>query len=109
VVPAEQVVLRGVILTRYDIKARARVGGGSGARRPGTTPDYLHEIIKRLNSLFGDAAPLMIGGLVGTFVEFIRLMMAPAFFLIGIIFADCMTAGLLVRGLWHSRKQYDAG
>jgi len=79
-VPAENVDLRGITLTGYDIKAREPVGGGDGSgddegdgqapgimlkpvgaggsSRPGTTPAYLQEIIERLNSLFGDAAPL---------------------------------------------------
>jgi type I restriction enzyme R subunit len=79
-VPAENVDLRGITLTGYDIKAREPVGGGDGSGededddagpditlkpvgaggsgRPGTTPAYLQEIIERLNSLFGDAAPL---------------------------------------------------
>ena len=50
----------------------------------------------------------MIGG-VGTFIEFAGPLMAPASVLIGIILADSMTAGLLVRGLWHSRERHDAG
>jgi type I restriction enzyme R subunit len=79
-VPAENVGLRGITLTADDIKAREPVGGGDGSgddeddgqapgimlkpvgaggsSRPGTTPAYLQEIIERLNSLFGDAAPL---------------------------------------------------
>lgn len=46
----------------------------------------------------------MIGGTIGTFVEFTGPLMAPAFILIGIIVADTATAGLLVRGLWLGRK-----
>ena len=48
----------------------------------------------------------MIGGIVGTFIEFAGPLMAPASVLIGIILADSMTAGLLIRGLWHSRKRH---
>lgn len=51
----------------------------------------------------------MIGGIVGTFIEFAGPLMAPASVLIGIILADSVTAGLLVRRLWHSRKRHDAG
>lgn len=50
----------------------------------------------------------MIGGIVGTFIEFAGPLMAPASVLIGIILADSMTAGLLVRGLWHSRERHEA-
>ena len=50
----------------------------------------------------------MIGGIVGTFIEFTGPLMAPASVLIGIILADFTTAGLLVRGLWHSRNRHDA-
>jgi type I restriction enzyme R subunit len=74
-VPAENVDLRGIALTGYEIKAREATGtddegespdprtslrpiGGGGSLRPGTTPAYLQEIIERLNSLFGEAAPL---------------------------------------------------
>ena len=77
-VPPENVDLRGITLTGYDIKAREPSGGEDGgqggddpdsrttlqpigpggATRPGTTPAYLKEIIERLNNLFGDAAPL---------------------------------------------------
>ena len=49
----------------------------------------------------------MIGGIVGTFVEFAGPLMAPASVLIGIILTDSLTAGLLVRGLWHSRKRHE--
>ena len=45
----------------------------------------------------------MIGGIVGTLIEFAGPLMAPAFVLIGIILADVLTAGLLVRGLWSGR------
>ena len=48
----------------------------------------------------------MIGGIFGTFIEFAGPLMAPASVLIGIILADSMTAGLLIRGLWHSRKRH---
>ena len=51
----------------------------------------------------------MIGGIVGTFIEFTGPLMAPASVLIGIILADSTTAGLLVRERWHSRKRHEAG
>lgn len=76
-VPAENVDLRGIALTGYEIKAREDTEGdndgegegpdpktilqpisGGGSPRPGTAPTYLQEIIERLNSLFGEAAPL---------------------------------------------------
>lgn len=76
-VPAENVDLRGIALTGYEIKAREVTGDGDGGEdegadpktilrpitgggtaRPGTIPAYLQEIIERLNSLFGEAAPL---------------------------------------------------
>ncbi len=50
----------------------------------------------------------MIGGIVGTFIEFSGPLMAPASVLIGIILADALTAGLLIRGLWHSRERHEA-
>jgi hypothetical protein len=51
----------------------------------------------------------IIGGIVGTFVEFGGPLMAPASVLVGIILADFVTAGLLVRGLWHRREKQEAG
>jgi hypothetical protein len=51
----------------------------------------------------------MIGGIVGTFIEFGGPLMAPASVLVGIILADFVTAGLLVRGLWHRREKQEAG
>lgn len=47
----------------------------------------------------------MVGGIVGTVIEFMGPMMAPASVLIGIILADLLTAGLLIRGLWHRRER----
>lgn len=71
-IPPENVDLKGITLTGYDIKISDDQGGGEGdddeavlqpisgggSSRPGTTPVYLKEIIERLNSLFGEAAPL---------------------------------------------------
>lgn len=72
-VAPEAVDLRGITLTGYDIKDREDTGGGTftpdetpvlkpvgagGSPAPGSKPVYLEEIIKRLNSLFGEAAPL---------------------------------------------------
>jgi type I restriction enzyme R subunit len=70
--PPEQVDLRGIALTGYDIKPvdgvppglppidrpLKPIQPGGGGARPGTTPVYIQEIIERLNSLFGEAAPL---------------------------------------------------
>lgn len=49
----------------------------------------------------------MIGGIVGTFVEFSGPLIAPASVLIAIILADTITAGLLARGLWRSREGHE--
>ncbi len=72
-VAPETVDLRGLTLTGYDIKEREEDGGAApspddplvlkpigpgGSPAPGSKPVYLQEIIKRLNSLFGEAAPL---------------------------------------------------
>ena len=71
-VPPGEVDLRGIALTGYDIKRRddtpggdepdasplTPIPGGGDGQRPGTTPVYIQEIIERLNSLFGEAAPL---------------------------------------------------
>lgn len=51
----------------------------------------------------------MVGGILGTLIEFAGQLMAPAFVLIGIILADLLTAGLLARGLWYGRERHDAG
>jgi hypothetical protein len=48
----------------------------------------------------------MIGGIVGTFLEFAGPLMAPVSVLIGVILADTMAAGLLARGLRHSRERH---
>lgn len=69
-VPPEQVDVSGLVLTGYDIKEQEkpdddvddsdliltpiRAGGGGNA----TPPDYLGEIIGKLNRLFGEATPL---------------------------------------------------
>ena len=65
----ESVDLMGLVLTGFDIKARndqkpeeketpslKPVGPGGGANRD--DPDYLREIIERLNRIFGDATPI---------------------------------------------------
>lgn len=71
VVP-EEVDLRGITLTGYDIKPREEepdpdgpvdtplepIKGGGADPRKGATPIYIQEIIEKLNSLFGEAAPL---------------------------------------------------
>jgi type I restriction enzyme R subunit len=68
--PPENVDLKGVVLTGFDIKSKDDVTGdddeppvlkpigpGMGGGK-GDDPYYLHEIIERLNRLLGDAAPL---------------------------------------------------
>jgi type I restriction enzyme R subunit len=72
-VAPEAVDLRGITLTGFEIKDRDDAGpgpydpseapvlkpvGAGGSPMPGSKPVYLQEIIKRLNSLFGEAAPL---------------------------------------------------
>ncbi len=66
----ENVDLKGLVLTGFDIKNREMaedgdedvptlkpVGPGGGGSR-GDKADFLHEIIGRLNHLFGDATPI---------------------------------------------------
>ena len=68
--PPESVDLKGLVLTGFDIKNKddepggddeppvlKPVGPGTGGGK-GDDPHYLHEIIDRLNHLFGDATPL---------------------------------------------------
>ena len=68
--PPENVDLKGLVLTGFDIKNKddaagdedeppilKPVGSGTGGGK-GDDPRYLHEIIDRLNRLFGDATPL---------------------------------------------------
>ena len=74
-VPPEQVDLRGITLTGYDIVAnpQGETGGGEdddegdtvlrpvgagGGDTTGKTPLYLKELIERLNGIFGEAAPI---------------------------------------------------
>ena len=67
--PPETVDLIGLVLTGFDIKARtgeivedtdkqSLKPVGPGGERGRDDPDYLREIIERLNRLFGDATPL---------------------------------------------------
>ena len=67
--PPETVDLKGLVLAGFDIKSRADAaneGGkkpvlkpiGPGGTGKGDEPNYLQEIIERLNRLFGDATPL---------------------------------------------------
>jgi type I restriction enzyme R subunit len=68
--PPETIDLKGLVLTGFDIKNKDDVGGDEDeppALKPvgpgtgngeGDDPRYLHEIIDRLNRLFGDATPL---------------------------------------------------
>lgn len=71
-IPPEAVDLKGLALTGYDIKPRdgsttdevkeppaLQPIGPGGSKRPGGVPIYLQEIIEKLNSLFGEATPLM--------------------------------------------------
>jgi len=68
-VPADRVDLKGLVLSGFDIKARTAaevrepgkpylkpIGAGGGGKAD--EPNYLKEIIDRLNRLFGDATPL---------------------------------------------------
>lgn len=68
--PPESVDLKGLVLTGFDIKSKddadgdedeppvlKPVGPGTGGGK-GDDPHYLHEIIDRLNHLFGNATPL---------------------------------------------------
>lgn len=70
-VPPENVDLRGIALTGYDIKPRPdgdadgedtktilQPFGAGGSPQPGPLPVYIQELIQKLNSLFGQAAPL---------------------------------------------------
>lgn len=68
-VPADNVDLKGLVLTGFDIKARNDGGiaepekpvlkpTGPGGGRRSDEPNYLKEIIERLNRLFGDATPI---------------------------------------------------
>lgn len=50
----------------------------------------------------------MLGGSAGIVIEFAGPLMAPAPVLIGIILADLVTAGLVVRALWHARRRRGA-
>jgi len=50
----------------------------------------------------------MIGGIAGTLMEFTGPLMAPASVLIGIILADTVAGGLLVRALWLGRETNEA-
>lgn len=71
-IPPQNVDLRGIALTGYDIKAKddARLEDPEtpdtvlkpvtegGSSRPGAPPVYIQQIIEKLNSLFGEATPL---------------------------------------------------
>ncbi|MEO9629945.1 MAG: DEAD/DEAH box helicase family protein [Sulfitobacter sp.] len=70
-IPPENVDLRGITLTGYDIKTRApeedgegeidpvlKPEGAGGSVKPGSLPVYIQEIISKLNSIFGEATPL---------------------------------------------------
>ncbi len=72
-VPPEQVDLKGITLTGYDIVPNQagqpageddesdivlRPVGSGGGNTAGQTPLYLQELIERLNGIFGEAAPI---------------------------------------------------
>jgi len=46
----------------------------------------------------------MVGGSIGTVIEFTGPLIAPAPLLVGIILADLFAAGLLIRALWRSQR-----
>ena len=46
----------------------------------------------------------MVGGCIGTVIEFTGPLIAPAPLLVGIILADLVAAGLLIRALWRSQR-----
>jgi type I restriction enzyme R subunit len=65
----ENIDLKGLVLTGFDIKNKEDLDpeddkptlkpvGPGGKTRGGDDPDYLREIIERLNRLFGDTTPL---------------------------------------------------
>lgn len=49
----------------------------------------------------------MVGGIAGTFIEFMGPLIAPSPVLVGIIASDAAVAGLLVRVLWLDRKAHE--
>ncbi|MBO9431648.1 DEAD/DEAH box helicase family protein [Sulfitobacter sp. R18_1] len=74
-VPPENVDLRGITLTGYDIKALPadeaggddegnaedevlKPVGAGGSPAPGAVPVYIQDIINKLNGIFGEATPL---------------------------------------------------
>jgi type I restriction enzyme R subunit len=74
-VPPEEIDINGLSLTGFEIRDRSNVDDGSsqgekesatalkpagagGSSAPGSKPVYLQDLIRRLNSLFGDAVPL---------------------------------------------------
>ncbi|APX12401.1 type I restriction endonuclease subunit R [Tateyamaria omphalii] len=68
-VPPENVDLRGITLTGYEIKDRdashetvqpdvLKPIGAGGSPAPGAVPVYIQEIIERLNCIFGEATPI---------------------------------------------------
>jgi type I restriction enzyme R subunit len=73
-VTPDEIDLKGLTLTGFEIKPREPAGGGpdgpedddlvlkpagpGGSPMPGGVPVYLLDLIRRLNSLFGDAAPV---------------------------------------------------
>ena len=67
--PPERVDLKGLVLTGFDVKTRTEPGPddidkpvltpvGAGGDGGADQPDYLTEIIERLNRLFGEVTPL---------------------------------------------------
>ena len=49
----------------------------------------------------------MVGGIAGTFIEFMGPLIAPSPVLVGIIASDAAVAGLLVRVLWLDHKAHE--
>ena len=70
-IPPENVDLRGIALSGFDIKVRPEIGKGEKGHddpfkpfgpgespSPGIVPVYIQDLFEKLNSLFGQAAPL---------------------------------------------------
>ena len=66
-------------------------------------------LMRGMTSVAWLALACMIGGAVGTCIELLGPLMAPAPVLFGIIAADAATARLLIRELWLDRERRKIG